>query len=239
MSYHSLIILQHGQTHAIFKSTMSNSSLLKAYSAPPWIYDIRGFFILTFAYRSTLWPQLRLFGSNMGMRHLEIAVGTGTLLYLILKWRRQRDMTEAEIIAIDYVPSMLEGGRKYFRNNPHVKLAVGDATKLDFPNDTFDTVNIANSMHCFSEIDAAIEETFRVLKPGGTLASNVLLYPKGVWPLKQIARLINDWGTRKGILKTPYLEQDIRGRIVSVGFRIISEKVSGNCYYILVRKPTL
>ncbi|MGN2393366.1 class I SAM-dependent methyltransferase, partial [Pelomicrobium sp. G1] len=27
--------------------------IAQAYSSPPWWYDVRGFFILTFAYRST------------------------------------------------------------------------------------------------------------------------------------------------------------------------------------------
>src|SRR3989338_3605220 len=36
-------------------------------------YDVRGFFILTFAYSSTLLRQVRFFGKNMGSNHLEVA----------------------------------------------------------------------------------------------------------------------------------------------------------------------
>ena len=42
-----------------------------AYKSEPWWYDLRGFFILTFAYNSTLPSQLRFFGPNYGPRHME------------------------------------------------------------------------------------------------------------------------------------------------------------------------
>ncbi len=49
----------------------SLAKIEKAYDSPPLWYDIRGFFVLTFAYRSTLWAQIALFGNNIGPRHLE------------------------------------------------------------------------------------------------------------------------------------------------------------------------
>jgi hypothetical protein len=76
-----------------------------------------------------------------------------------------------------------------------------------------------------------------VLKPGGTLAANVLLYPRGPGPLKGIAERINRWGIRKGILYTPYQRDDIRRHFLDAGFEVSSEAVSGNCYNILVRRP--
>lgn len=223
----------------MIESPKLNTKLLRAYSSPPLIYDIRGFFILTFAYRSTLWLQINFFGNNIGKRHLDIAVGTGTLLFLILKMREFRKKVEGEIIAIDYVPIMLDAGKKFFKNNPHVKLEVGDATQLNYDDDCFDTVSIANSLHCISDVTAALKETYRVLKPGGTFAANVLLFPSGAWPFKQIAQKIDTWGIKKGILHTPYYKEDIRNRITNVGYKILFEQVSGNSYNILAQKPLL
>ena len=70
------------------KSTKSRDEIAEAYKSEPWWYDLRGFFILTFAYNSTLGAQLRFFGPNYGAEHLEVACGTGTLLELILRWRK-------------------------------------------------------------------------------------------------------------------------------------------------------
>jgi len=77
---------------------------------------------------------------------------------------------------------------------------------------------------------------FRVLKPGGTLAANVLLYPRTIWPLRAIAGALDRWGMRKGILYTPYHRDEIRNRMLAAGFSLESEAVSGNCYDVVARK---
>ncbi|MCD6681430.1 MAG: methyltransferase domain-containing protein [Burkholderiaceae bacterium] len=218
-------------------SGKSRDEIAEAYSAPPWWYDIRGFFILTFAYNSTLWNQLRFFGPNFGPRHLEVACGSGTLLELVLRWRRGKRLPEREIAAIDYAESMLVGAHRRFAGQPNVQVRHADAAALPFPDAHFDTANIANSVHSFPDVDAALRDVFRVMKPGATLAANVLLYPRTIEPFRTIAERINRWGMRKGILYTPYRREDVRERLESIGYEIVSESVSGNCYNVLARRP--
>lgn len=220
-------------------SGKNRDEIAAAYDAPPWWYDIRGFFILTFAYNSTLGQQLRFFGSNFGRNHIEIACGTGTLLELFLRWRKRHNLPEVDIVGIDYAEAMLAGAIHRFKNSPRIELRLADAARLPFPESEFDTANIANSIHCLPEVDGALRDIFRVLKSGGTLAANVLLFPQGPWPLKGIAERINRWGIRKGILYTPYRKGDIRERIQDAGFELISESVTGNCYNVLARKPAV
>lgn len=207
-----------------------------AYDSPPWWYDIRGFFILTFAYRSTLGLQIKFFGKNIKEDHLEVAVGTGTLFGMILNWRKRRKLPHQKISCIDYAEPMLAGARQRFNSDKNISLLKIDVTKMPFPAESFSSVNIANSVHCFPDIDKAFQEIYRVMKWEGTLAMNVLLYPKGIWPLKQISERINIWGMKKGILFTPYEKVDIKARVLKCGFEIIEEKVSGNAYNILVKK---
>lgn len=219
------------------KSTKSREEIAQAYSSEPWWYDIRGFMILTFAYNSTIGTQLRFFGPNFGDQHLEVACGTGTLLEMVLRWRKWKKLPQVNIVGVDYAESMLAGARHRFSGKPNIELQHADAAELPFPDDFFDTANIANSIHCFPNVDGALLDIFRTLKPKGTLAANVLLYPRGFWPFKGIAERINNWGIKKGILYTPYQQEDIRKRIIDAGFEIASEKISGNCYNILARKP--
>lgn len=218
-------------------SGKTRDEIAAAYRSEPWWYDLRGFFILTFAYNSTLGAQLRFFGPNFGAEHLEVACGTGTLLELILRWRRWKKLPPVHIVGIDYAESMLAGAMHRFRNTPNIELKLADAADLPFGEARFDTANVANSIHCFPDVDGALREIHRVLKPGGTLAANVLLYPRGPWPLNRIAERINRWGMRKGILYTPYTREDIRQRILDAGFEMISEHVSGNCYFVRARRP--
>jgi ubiquinone/menaquinone biosynthesis C-methylase UbiE len=218
-------------------SGKSRDEIAAAYDSPPWWYDARGFLILTFAYNSTLGRQLRFFGPNFGPEHLELACGTGTLLELVLRWRKWKRLSEGRIVGVDYAESMLAGAKRRFAAHSNIELVHADAADLPYPEASFDTANIANSLHCFPNVGAALREVFRVLRPGGTLAANVLVYPRGVWPLKAIAERINRWGMRKGILTTPYRVNDIRERILAAGFQPVSEAISGNCYEVMVRKP--
>lgn len=213
------------------------NKIAEAYSSEPWWYDVRGFLILTFAYRSTLPAQLRLFGRNFGAQHLELACGTGTLLDLVLKWRRAKRLPEVDITGVDYADRMLAGARHRFAGRSNMHFMLGDAANLRFADAAFDTVNVANAVHCFPEVDASLAEGARVLKPGGTLAANVLLFPRGPQPFRAIAERINAWGMRKGILHTPYALEDIRSRILKTGLEMQWERVSGNCYEVIARKP--
>ncbi len=85
-------------------------------------------------------------------------------------------------------------------------------------------------------MDAALRSAFRVLKPGGVLAANVLLPPRGPRLLRWLAGRINAWGIRKGILQSTYTQEDVRQRLIRAGFRIESESVSGNCLNVSGRK---
>jgi len=209
----------------------------KAYDSPPWWYDIRGFFVLTFAYRSSLWSQIALFGNNIGPRHLEAAIGSGTLLGIILSWKRiTGHPIDSEIVGFDYAPAMLAGAIHRFKETPRIRLMQADVAALDLPDNYFDTASVANAVHCFPDVDAGLRELCRVLKPDGRLAVNVLLYPRGIQPFKWIAERINVWGTNKGILYTPYQHADILSRVVAAGFDIEREAVTGNTLNLVARK---
>lgn len=214
----------------------TRDQIAEAYSSEPWWYDLRGFLILTFAYNSSLNSQLKFFGSNFGKEHLEVACGTGTLLEMILRWRKRKGMPECRVTGVDYAESMLAGAINRFRKNAAMDFQHADAAALPFSDNSFDTVNIANAVHCFPEVDGALKDIQRVLKKGGSLAANILLYPRTPWPLGWIANKINQWGIKKGILYTPYRRDEIRQKFIDAGFEITSEVVSGNCYNVICSK---
>lgn len=218
-------------------NTKTRDEIAAAYDSPAWWYDLRGFLILTFAYNSTLPRQLRLFSGNIGEQHLELACGSGTLLKMMLKRRRRRRPWPKSVVAADYADAMLAGARSRFRQDSSVTVQQADAGALPFADRTFDSVNIANSVHCFPDVEAAIAESFRVLKPQGTLAANVLLHPRTPQPLRAIAGHINRWGIRKGILHSPYAPEYILGRFHHAGFTLRNEAISGNCYEVVLVRP--
>lgn len=178
---------------------MESDKITKAYSSPSWWYDIRGFFILTFAYRNTLWEQIRFFAADLKSPHLEVAIGSGTLFWMILAYRRIRGLSiPEEIIGIDYVDRILDGARHKFGRNKRFRLECMDAAHLPMGNGIFRSINIANAFHCFSDPDAALKEMYRVLADDGVLRLNAILHPGAIWPFKQISKAIFDWGMKKG-----------------------------------------
>ena len=153
-------------------SKKTTDEIAMAYSSQPWWYDIRGFFILTFAYNSTISAQLRFFGSHFDNNHIEIACGTGTLLELVLKWRKWKRLPTVNIVGVDYAESMLAGARKRFVGNKNISFRHADAAKLPFAEASFDTANIANAVHCFPEVELSLREVFRVFVPPVTMTRN-------------------------------------------------------------------
>lgn len=218
-------------------SGKTREEIAAAYDSLPWWYDIRGFGILCLSYNSSVLVQLRFFGPHIGKNHLEVACGTGTLLGLLLRWRRWKGLPDSSIVGFDYAESMLAGAIQRFKNNPQVQLRHADVTAMPFEDSSFDTVNIANAIHCFPDVGAALKDVYRVLKPGGSLAVNALLYPRGKSIFARISNRINAWGMKKGILYTPYQAEDIRQRFLKAGFTLVSEQKSGNSLNVLLKKP--
>ncbi|MBC7466162.1 MAG: class I SAM-dependent methyltransferase [Bdellovibrio sp.] len=210
-----------------------------AYSSDPWWYDLRGFLILTFAYRTTLPAQIRLFANHIGERHLEGAIGTGTLFEMILKWRKWKNRSQSQIIGYDYAERMLAGARKRFKKEKQLRLLRADAAALPLPADYFDTAAIANAIHCLPDVAGSFKEFHRVLKPNGLLTGNCLLEPKGNGFFDHVARRINTWGIQKGILHRPYQADEVIELLKSTGFEIAKQEIAGNCLNFVAKKTAL
>jgi len=213
------------------------AKIAAAYTIRSWWYDLRGFFILLLAHNNTLGSQIRFFGPSFGAKDLEMACGNGTLLKFILNWRKRRGLPDVDITAIDYSESMLAGAKRRFAGWPGIRFLQADARDLPFPDATFDTVNIINAVHCIPEVDAALRSAYRVVKPGGTVSANVVLYARGFWPFNVIATRINAWGMRTGNLYTPYHAEDILAKFRAAGFTIASSEILGNTVNLRAVRP--
>ena len=211
----------------------------RAYSAPTWWYDVRGFFILVFAHRTSLWSLVRFFARNIESRHLEIPVGSGTLLYFTLLWHRLKNPRthRPAVTCIDYSEVMVSGSRHRLRRMNARGVFIADAARLGCRSNYFQSINVANGLHCFPDDEAALNEVYRVLEPGRTLAANVVLHPRGTRVLRAVTAWIYRTAIARGLLVKPYAVPEIRGLVERTGFAIEEEFVAGNTYHFIARKP--
>lgn len=211
----------------------------KAYSSRPWWYDARGFFILTFAYNDTLPHQVVHFAKYIKSKHLEVAIGSGTFLEIVLKYRNWKKLPAVHITGFDYAKSMLAGAKHRFQNYKNINLDLADASQMPYKDNQFDSVSCANAIHSFPEIEKSLRECFRVLTPDGLFIGNCLLHPRGKWPFNWIANEINSWGQRKGILHRSYAHNEIVNLLKETGFEILKDEIRGNCYSFVATKKTI
>ncbi len=106
---------------------------------------------------------------------LDVATGTGDLAIAIARRHPQ-----AEVIGVDPSAKMIEvGGKKLRALADRVRLTLGDAQALDFPDGTFDGVTIAFGIRNVPDRAAGLREMTRVCRPGGRVAILELGEPKG------------------------------------------------------------
>lgn len=98
-----------------------------------------------------------------GTKLLDVAGGTGDIATRFLK----RSDATSTVIVCDINDHMIEEGKKRHPNNPRLEWVVGDALDLPFEDESFDAYTIAYGIRNVADIDLALEQAFRVLKPGG------------------------------------------------------------------------
>jgi SAM-dependent methyltransferase len=76
----------------------------------------------------------------------------------------------ASVVGIDVTAEMLEAARDLARRRAitNVSFQEADASCLPFPDASFDLVTNRQSAHHYADLEAAVRETRRVLRPGGT-----------------------------------------------------------------------
>ena len=95
-----------------------------------------------------------------GQRLLDLGAGTGDLAFEAL-----RRHPGVQVVAADFTPAMLQVGRK--RPEPHPGWAAADALRLPFPDESFDALVSGFLLRNVADLDQALAEQYRVLRPGG------------------------------------------------------------------------
>lgn len=104
-----------------------------------------------------------ILGSVCGGRVLDIATGNGQFIGFLAEGLS--DYTE--IVGIDSSERSEQAFRTAFKDRTAIDFVRMDAQEMSFPDASFDTVCISNSLHHMSNLPRVLGEMRRVLKPGG------------------------------------------------------------------------
>lgn len=102
-----------------------------------------------------------------GQRLLDVAGGTGDVAFRFLK-----RAPGASAVVCDLTAGMLDAGRQRAEAEQlgaKLEWRVGDAMALPFPDASFDTYTISFGIRNVTRIGDALQEAYRVLRPGGRL----------------------------------------------------------------------
>ena len=153
-------------------------------------------------------------GLVAGERVLDAGCGTGLLL------EQQAGAVGASGYAagVDYSEDMLAVARERCAELSQVDLRQGSVERLDFDDAGFDAVSCTQTLLYVNDIDAALGELRRVLKPGGRLAVLETDWRGAVFnhPDLDVTRRLFD--ALDDSRPNPYLVRQLRPRLKALGF---------------------
>ena len=164
---------------------------------------------------------------------LDIACGTGDLTF-----RLAAKYPHGRIVALDITEQMLDLARS-LNTFSNVTFALGDMCRLNFPDNSFDIVTAGYALRNAPDLEMALKEIRRIMKPGATAA--VLDFSKSPNRFFQKTEdfLLRFWGGFWGILlyRNPQLytyiaaslrqfpdSASLKELITRLGFKIIRSR---------------
>lgn len=156
---------------------------------------------------------------------LDVGCGTGFMIELL---KKQKD---AQYHGLDLSPEMIKVAKSKFHESVH--LVVGTADALPYDDNSFDVVCCVQSFHHYPYPEKAMNEAYRILKPGG-------LYILSDTGCSGIVKFFYNFVFRHCIKSgdyAAYSRKDIEKLMEKTGLSVIaSEKISGFVFTVVGKK---
>ena len=126
-------------------------------------YDLMNDFMSFGVHRFWKRSLINMMNPSLGKSLIDVACGTGDIGKLYL------DNTDKnnKITCVDPNKGMVSQGKKKLSNYKNINWVISPAEKLPFENNKFDFYTISFGLRNTKNLNKALSEAYRVLKPGG------------------------------------------------------------------------
>ena len=126
-------------------------------------YDLMNDFMSLGIHR--LWKRnlLNMMNSSPDQRLIDVACGTGDIAKLFLRYVNK----SSKITCVDPNKGMINKGKKKLSEFKNLNWIISPAEKLPLADNSFDFYTISFGLRNTKNLNKAISEAYRVLKPGG------------------------------------------------------------------------
>ena len=166
-------------------------------------------------------------------------------LYIKLFWNGTNDNDIAQKV-LSYIPNDFSGnlldvpvGTTVFTEHKwialkdvHIKCIQGDVSNLKMNDESYDIVVSMNGFHAFPDKKKAFQETWRVLKPGGTFIGCFYIRGKS----KRTDWLVNHILSKKGLFTPPFQTEEELRNILKEMYKQIDLHIDGSMVYFCCTK---
>ena len=126
-------------------------------------YDLMNDFMSLGVHRYWKKSLINMMNPRDKRKLIDVACGTGDVGKLFLDSTNK----EAEITCIDPNKGMIGQGKQKLSNYKNIKWVISSAEKLPIADNTFDYYTISFGLRNTKNLNKALSEAYRVLKPGG------------------------------------------------------------------------
>ncbi|MDA5094904.1 methyltransferase domain-containing protein [Aliiroseovarius sp. KMU-50] len=161
--------------------------------------------------------HMRVLSPKSGEKILELGSGNG----IFARELAERVRPGGEVIGLDPSEAILEMARHIY---PQGEFIQGDAQDLPFEDRSFDAVAAAQVFCFLKDVDQALAETYRVLKPQGRVVILDTDWDTLVWRTRQPELMARVMDAYKAVYANAYLPRTLPHRLSQAGFSNIKVK---------------
>jgi len=126
-------------------------------------YDLMNDFMSLGVHRYWKKSLINMMNPRADRKLIDVACGTGDIGKLFLNSTSKY----AKITCVDPNKGMISRGKQKLTNYKNINWVISPAEKLPLPDDTFDYYTISFGLRNTKNLNKALSEAYRVLKPGG------------------------------------------------------------------------